>query len=526
MPKDAGTPVKAIANGYVIAIVLNEDNDPNSDFILIGDTPSSSDGWAYGHVVPPPGLAVGDPVSAGVQFTTVMDFNGDGSLGNDHLHLERRSAPTATKPENPLRHYKVSGAQLPSEKAVISANDIYFVPNKSNDPQDFPDPCKNSSAVCGAVDIIAEAHVEADSLVERGVYSIAFEVPTVPKDGTPVPTRTLAIFEEFANSERSGKFPVVYSPFSSDSSKAGSSPFKGRYVVTNARGLNVSSPDPSNGLENANEHAWYTNVKSGFNDAVGVPTSSDFARFNSEARYPDGDYTVTVKARAFDAATPEMAQKVVTIQNFRIHPLEIIIKDEFDNIKKLYRWIFDPVIDKFKRTIPTDIPLGAGNYTIEITFSEPAVNPTLSIDTIGTLALTSTDPARDQRTFTATLVVDETTQDGLRTMTITGKDLGGDDLLALGPDDTEINPATQLGRDANGNLQGAPGNTSVSFNIEPLSEPTPGAASLLKDFFPSARRTVTPPRAIGLLRKSHLNPLGRQQWLQYGLQEVDSIPKG
>ncbi|MBI4678988.1 MAG: hypothetical protein HY748_15535 [Elusimicrobia bacterium] len=132
---------------------------------------------------------------------------------------------------------------------------------------------------------------------------------------------------------------------------------------------------------------------------------------------------------------------IAAIDNFRPFLTRATIGNE---VKYARQWSFDGA----NLTCPgpsINEPLGPGTYTITLEFSEPVQSVAASIDTLGSLAFTSNDPAGSQKTFTATLAVggQSAIQDGERALTVTAQDLAGNSLLSLDRNATSINPAAQ-----------------------------------------------------------------------------------
>ncbi len=450
-----GTQIKSIEAGVVIA-VQPDPNGKDQGIVIIGTSQGANEAWKYGHLdFPAAVLQVlidskdnGTVLPAGTHVGNITDFLG-GTL--DHMHLER-SAPDGTSiPKNPFNFY--SGSDLPSLAPILDPAKIVFVPDGASKNSPFFSEA-GIPQISKAVDILAEAHNQVGILTSAGVHRISYRVLD-SAGGTAVAERTLANFNQFPFSEETAKFNIAYAPGSNFNS--------GYYVTTNS---GDQAPSTTNGLSNAIENAWFTHAKIGANNGSGPLVSGDLARSNADAKYPDGKYTVGVRVDDFNPGGALLRERVVNVRNWRPATAKTTIKDSQGVIKRRLQWLWNAIEGLYKKVSPFDVSMGPGTYTIEIEFSEPVKNPTLSINTIGALALTSSEPAENQKTFTATLVIDETTGDGLKTLSITAKDLGGDDILAIGPNVTQIDPATQLARAANGTLLGTGGtDTSVSFPI-------------------------------------------------------------
>ncbi|MDO8632172.1 MAG: IPT/TIG domain-containing protein, partial [Phycisphaerales bacterium] len=338
---------------------------------------------------------------------------------------------------------------------LLDPTKIFFVPDGNS--KNFPFLTAGGiPQIDKKVDILVEAHNQVGILTSAGAYRISYRVSNTV-GGTVIPERTLAVFNQFPEPDEFSKFNIVYA--------LGSELNKGLYVVTNAGN---QAPSATNGLSNAIENAWFTNAKSGANDGAGPLAAGDLARSEVESKYPEGKYTVGVVVDSFNGGSLTREQ-VVNVRNWRPDTFETKIKAADGVLKKVLRWIWDAAEGVYKKSTPLDVSMGPGTYTIEVTFSEPMVNPTLSIDTFGDVPVTSSEPTDLQKTFSGTFEIggNSPIQDGLRTVTISAQDLGGDQILQKGPSTESINPATQLARGADGVLAGVGGSdTSVIFNVD------------------------------------------------------------
>ena len=192
-----------------------------------------------------------------------------------------------------------------------------------------------------------------------------------------------------------------------------------------------------------------------------TPTAT--AKVNSEAKYKDGIHSLAFEVS--DAVGNwDYDEMDVVVDNFRPFLERAEIKNSTGETKYLHVWNFDGTTLTKNGPVPNEA-LGDGTYTINFRFSEPVVSPTLLIDTLGNLQLTSNDPAGNQKNFSANFSVGNNSpiQDGLRTMTVTAKDLAENFLLLLPTAKTTINPNSELTRSSAGTMQGTAGPASVDF---------------------------------------------------------------
>ncbi|MEW6027790.1 MAG: hypothetical protein AB1599_10935, partial [Planctomycetota bacterium] len=207
---------------------------------------------------------------------------------------------------------------------------------------------------------------------------------------------------------------------------------------------------------------WNTRLKTGqlWNGADAV--------LNSEAAYPDGRYKVStlafdIRGNGGNLDTSEGAMTVdIDVDNFRPFLERAEIRNSDGVTKYLHTWNLNGTALEKSGPAPNEA-LGDGTYTINLRFSEPVVNPTVAINTYeGTLTLASSDPAGNQKNFSANFSVgNNSPQEGLRTMTVNAADLAGNALLLLPVTKTTINPGSEITRNSEGTMQGTPGSASV-----------------------------------------------------------------
>jgi hypothetical protein len=199
------------------------------------------------------------------------------------------------------------------------------------------------------------------------------------------------------------------------------------------------------------------------------------AKLNEHAKWVDRKYNIKIEAVDI-AEHKSIKEEEIILDNFRPYVQKVIIGDNYSR-----EWLFDGT--NLNSPAPTkNIPLDFGTYPITITFSEPVTSTTLKINTFDNpITLSSSDPADDQKTWTGVITIPDKDEshDGERTMTISATDLAGNKTLILTPDKSQINPATELTRDANGAMQGAGGEdvlhkfkirSSIRVTCTPMSQ--------------------------------------------------------
>ncbi|MDT8286587.1 MAG: IPT/TIG domain-containing protein [Elusimicrobiales bacterium] len=155
------------------------------------------------------------------------------------------------------------------------------------------------------------------------------------------------------------------------------------------------------------------------------------------------------------------------MDNFRPFLERAEIKNSDGITKYLHTWNLNGTT--LEKSVPSpNEALSDGTYTINLRFSEPVMTPTVAINTYeGTLTLASSDPAGNQKNFSANFTVgNNSPQEGLRTMTVNAADLAGNALLLLPVTKTTINPVSEITRNSEGTMQGTPGSASVDFTID------------------------------------------------------------
>ncbi len=187
------------------------------------------------------------------------------------------------------------------------------------------------------------------------------------------------------------------------------------------------------------------------------------ARINSEADYPDDKYKISVLAfdiqgNGGNIENQEGAMtREVVFDNFRPYVHRVTVTQDGEHKYGAY-WNFANNILTLTPTTQEDRnpkPLKASVATFWIEFSESVENPTASL--VGkNIPFTAID--NTNKNWKGELnIPDNGSMDGKKQIiTINATDIADNRILELSNEDT-INPATQLTRDVNGNIQGTGG---------------------------------------------------------------------
>lgn len=153
----AGTPVTAVASGYVSAIFTNYPEWGNTHYcLLVAEQPNGAQGWCYTHLDPATYTCkLGDRVTQGQELGRVVKFAVAGNPGTDHLHLNHvritRGADgriVTTSLADPLLFFAVTDSTPP-----LFQGDLHFVRDATVD--EFPIGDDGWPTVRGKADVIA-----------------------------------------------------------------------------------------------------------------------------------------------------------------------------------------------------------------------------------------------------------------------------------------------------------------------------------------------------------------------------------
>ena len=469
LPGISSQTVQAHVGGLV---VYAESGRGYNNYVCVKDAATQKI-WLFGHIDPAVGVVKNSTVTVGAVVGTLHP-NADYT----HLHLgispyEGASAVYCGKgeAEDPLQYLSPITQSL-----SLTSGDIMFTPddatvaNRTALEAQYPTASSGLKIVYGDTDIVVFGRDNVNGGNKSGVYRIDYRVEN--NDGaTVVSERTPFVM---GGSMDRGDSSISLTYLAPPTQENGTSTdWDNYYDITNSK--NVLGATLLYG--NIQQHAWQTQVRydQNDNDAVLLPngnTGGDAAAsVNHDVngqdypKYPDGLYKIKAKTYAYppSSATAE-AERLVVVDNFRPFLEHTDIKNSDGVIKYQHTWNFNGTTLAKDGPAPNEA-LGAGTYTINFRFSEPVVSPTLSIDTLGDLQLTSNDPAGNQKNFIAEFSVGENSpiEDGLRTLTVNAADLAGNNLLLLPADKTTINPSSELTRNNSG-MQGNAGSEKVNFN--------------------------------------------------------------
>jgi hypothetical protein len=383
-------------------------------------------------------VSAGQIVSEGQKIAEVGLFD-----GYNHLHFNPEDDYENPNIDNPLNMISVDDTVLPMIEGIWfrSQND------KTKYFETLVPTVPDAILVWDEIDIVAKASdVVADAASYRpGIYKIGYQIPQTPYGVTPI-TDTQWLVEFTGALPLKAKLNDVYS----EDPKLKSDQYGNFYYV-------VSNTNKDDNIY------WNTKQKLG-----GALSEDAEVNLESEARYMDGLYKVKIDVQDIkgNSDNTDNSVKKAIVDNFRPFVRRVTIGDKYQA-----EWTFDGNNLNFDKLI--DERLGPGTQIIMVVFSEPMTEVTLSIDTFGSIPLTSSDPAYNQKTFLGKLDIasGDSSHDGFRAMTISAQDLAGNQILQLASDDTQIDPATQLTRDSSGNMQGIGGNdTRHHFKVgEPFT---------------------------------------------------------
>jgi len=184
--------------------------------------------------------------------------------------------------------------------------------------------------------------------------------------------------------------------------------------------------------------------------------------------YPDGTYKVKVKTYAYpplDSAF-SFAERLVVTNNFRPYVERVEIFDSLGQRVYLREWNPVPMLPNLLQSPhpELELPFIPGNaYSVIATFSEQMAHTDIYFSGVPIVSPSFTYFPEEHKTrLTGSFQVPNVVRDEIRPLTIQGEDSGYKEILALNPvNGTVINPATQLTRDAYGNMQGQGGDDTL-----------------------------------------------------------------
>jgi murein DD-endopeptidase MepM/ murein hydrolase activator NlpD len=280
----AGTPVRAVEGGYVAAISTNYPEWNTHYFFIVATKRGGNEGWCYVHLDRDTyTFKEGDKIEQGQELAKIVNFSRPGNKGNDHLHLHyvrfRKEADGKVSVENlidPLMFFDWEDAVAPRIAPLRFVRKGTF--------EEFPKGSDGVTEVSGAVEIIAGI---SDQGYEGQWCNWMAAVVTLEIEGESAkPYRKLVLDQRGPLPEKGRRAtPVLYLTFKEGAEWRSGLPPSGGIHFTR-----VTSTDGDGALEPSDKlQAWNTTDREG-----GRP------------RFPDGDYTITV--RAWDIAENQGTQ--------------------------------------------------------------------------------------------------------------------------------------------------------------------------------------------------------------------------
>jgi len=454
----AGTPVHAISPGRV-KWLLNPDR-PVYNHIAVTDAEGVR--YDYGHVIPV--VADGATVVAGQCIATIAVHS-----ELDHLHFSIRN-----QSDKPIKNPLGPGGPItdkdadPLWKPVVK--DIYFRSDDFSQLGGAVYGADGSLTAYGAVDLVAPAMDSSGGIVNKNSPLIRQDAGIMQlmwKIGETGSIRYLLKDGQWDNELRRGGADILFNEAdipcdtgictaTTDDDKQGY-----YYILTN-------TADTINGtsLALAQEGAWNTKLKKGAAWYKGSSAEINDVDSPSGPEYPDGLYSVYARAGSDEAADlGDWAERTVYIDNFRPYVKQVEVRQgtnivykrswELEWDQKLQRSILRSYAPSVEKTI---IP---GEYTVVVTFSERMKSASL----VGVNNIFEPN----NTVQTSPLSIGAYSMDAMLPLEIIGADVAGksNELLALLPGRSYIDPAKELTRDAVGGMQGMGGSDKFhSIRIE------------------------------------------------------------
>lgn len=285
--QDAGTEVHAVDAGRVALIATNYPDWTTHHFFIVEPEPGQGEGWCYTHVDPASyTFEVGDEVQAGDVLGSVVDFSLGENDGADHLHLHYVAFQQEGdgKVEFQSLYDPLLRFDNPDDQKPTIHTPFRLVRNRSLDEVD-PD------AVSGEVDVLV-------ALSDNGYRGQAgnWGVPLVTIEITgkqAAPWRKLVLDQRGPMHDARIVKPLYLSYAQRKPFVEGLPPWPGVYV------LKSTNTDGDGVIEASDERQCWNTLE---------------LDENGERRFPDGKYTLTV--RAWDLAGNKAEEKqVVRVKN-------------------------------------------------------------------------------------------------------------------------------------------------------------------------------------------------------------------
>lgn len=275
---DAGTEVRAVADGWVALIDTNYKDWKTHHVVAVSEVEGGREGWTYTHMDPDTfAFRVGDRIRKGQVLAKLVDFKVGKNEGADHLHLayerfEKLADGTLelTPLFDPLQCLDVGDQVAPTVHAVLF---LYGGTTK-----EIPKDAKGAVFVSGRVDVLALVSDagRADQGCSWGVPVVTIEIRGPRgKEGDAAAWRKLVLDLRGELGEKRAAPAVFLSYATKQPFLAGLPP----YPVVQA--VVATHTDGDGRIERADAvQCWDTSE-----------TTADGKR-----RFPDGTYDVTVRA--------------------------------------------------------------------------------------------------------------------------------------------------------------------------------------------------------------------------------------
>jgi len=442
-----GTKVYALASGMATNMLFD---DPAENFLTV--TGGDGSKYSYGHIVSEVAdgtiVTIGDPIGtiASHKILNHLHFTIWDQFGNPIKNPLAPDGPITDKDADPVWKPVVKDIYFRSDDSGRFGGAIYGV--------------DGSLTAYGAVDMVSPAMDSSGGVTNKqsdrqdaGVMQLMWKIGEngaikyLLKDGQWDGSLYQPMAGQLFN-EADIPCDTGISTATTDADKQ-----EYYYILTN-----TADPNDGRSIALSKLGAWNTKLKKGaaWFDPNISPINGDLAEINdvdspSGPEYPDGPYAIYARAGSDEAADlGEWFERPVTIDNFRPYVKQVEVKQ---GITTLYKrsWELDEKSMLRSYAPSVEEPIIPGEYTVITTFSEP----------MGSASLVGGNYAFTPYTtvLVSSITIGADTQDSMRPLEIYGADIAGtaNELLAIEPGRSYIDPARELTRDAAGGMQGTGG---------------------------------------------------------------------
>lgn len=457
---DLPNPVdKEVRSPIPFGILIEKDNKRASKgYVCIQDTETLKI-FAFGHIEPTSNIlntATGTIIPQNTLLGVLQVFPDPISSPNDtlysHLHISvtinTGKACANGGAEDPLPYFSpVTQTLTPAD--IFFTVDKATAANEVNLENKFP-VTPGPKTVFGDVDVIVHARNNVNGGNRSGVYKIDWAIADYLVGGTIISSATPFVMRD-QMSPLGGWIEDAYlSPPTSDPADGTETDWQNYYNITNSGQKDAAIVKMYSNVE---ENSWKT------------------------AARPDSKYSVQVRTYAYPAAgapAPAESERMVITDNTRPYVKQMEVKQgtttvyqrswepEWDSkLERNFLRSYAPVVEK---------PVTPGEYTVFTTFSEPMFAASLvGINNAFT-------PFSTVQVSTLT-IGSYYMQDAMLPLEIRGADIAGtaNELLKIDPDDSYIDPALELTRDASGYMPASGGTDRFhSLHVEAGFAPSIG----------------------------------------------------